>query len=146
MDNSVWQHCKNLRVRTTVGTFHSSRPPLNWECHPPATRKKLQKFYLWGVRVRCSGRSAVSRHGVESDISCQGVRFSVSDQTLGISRSSPTLLVHDHSREILRLGRRILPSRYSLGLSFFFFFFLLREIRYVFTGIFSGIVDFSTAG
>lgn len=104
----------------------------------------LQKFYLRGVRVRRSGRSAVSRHGVESDISCQGVRFSVSDQTPGISSSSPTLLVHDHSREILRRGRRILPSRYSLGLSFFFF--LSREIRYVFTRIFSGIVDFSTAG
>lgn len=99
--------------------------------------------------MRRSGRSAVSRHGVESDISCQGVRFSVSDQTPGISSSSPTLLVHDHSREILRRGRRILPSRYSLGLSFFFFFsflFLSREIRYVFTRIFSGIVDFSTAG
>lgn len=95
--------------------------------------------------MRRSGRGAVSRHGVESDISCQGVRFSVSDQTPGISSSSPTLLVHDHSREILRLGR-ILPSRYSLGLSFFFFFFLSREIRYVFTRIFSGIVDFSTAG
>lgn len=72
--------------------------------------------------MRRSGRGAVSRHEVESDISCQGVRFSVSDQTPGISSSSPTLLVHDHSREILRLGR-ILPSRYSLGLSFFFFFF-----------------------
>lgn len=98
--------------------------------------------------MRRSGRSAVSRHGVESDLSCQGVRFSVSDQTPGISSSSPTLLVHDHSREVLRLGRRILPSRYSLGLSFFFFFFLFlsREIRYVFTRIFSGIVDFSTAG
>lgn len=93
--------------------------------------------------MRRSGRGAVSRHEVESDISCQGVRFSVSDQTPGISSSSPTLLVHDHSREILRLGR-ILPSRYSLGLSFFFF--LSREIRYVFTRIFSGIVDFSTAG
>lgn len=92
--------------------------------------------------MRRSGRGAVSRHEVESDISCQGVRFSVSDQTPGISSSSPTLLVHDHSREILRLGR-ILPSRYSLGLSFFF---LSREIRYVFTRIFSGIVDFSTAG
>lgn len=95
--------------------------------------------------MRRSGRGAVSRHEVESDISCQGVRFSVSDQTPGISSSSPTLLVHDHSREILRLGR-ILPSRYSLGLSFFFFFFLSREIPYVFTRIFSGIVDFSTAG
>lgn len=76
--------------------------------------------------MRRSGRGAVSRHEVESDISCQGVRFSVSDQTPGISSSSPTLLVHDHSREILRLGR-ILPSRYSLGLSFFFFFFSFRE-------------------
>lgn len=82
----------------------------------------------------------VSRHGMESDISCQGIRFfQCLTKPRAFSTSSPTLLVHDHSREILRIDRGILPSWYSLDFFFFFFFVLSREVRYVFTKSFLGL-------
>lgn len=89
----------------------------------------------------------VSRHGMESDISCQGIRFfQCLTKPRAFSTSSPTLLVHDHSREILRIDRGILPSWYSLDFFFFFFFCPFERSTVCVYKIFSGIVDFSTAG
>lgn len=59
------------------------------------------------------------------------------------SSSSLTLWVHDHSKEILRLGQKNSPFTVQ---SLIFFFFLVREVWYVFTRLFSGLVDFSTVG
>ena len=70
----------------------------------------------------------VSRHGMESDISCQGIRFfQCLTKPRAFSTSSPTLLVHDHSREILRIDRGIITSWYSIDFFFFFFFLSFRE-------------------
>lgn len=91
-----------------------------------------------------TGHSAVIRHRVESDFSCQGFRFSMSDYT----RASLQQLTDPLGTWPFQGNSEARAEEFFLHgtVLIFFFFFLVREVWYVFTKLFSGIVDFSTVG